>query len=389
MLSAAVAVLAIAMASGTAAQSTTAQSAAPQAPGGLEPVDSAEATALVQRLGAATFAEREAAASEIFAVGAQLLGELKTAAAHDPDPEIRLRAQLLYQQIASTDFEARAAAFIADGTAGHTFAGWSYTAQQIGNNQAVRRLFVAISRNYPEFVAALDGTPRQRAEQVQPLVESIQRKVTQVPETDNHDTMALLLLAADPNVPLTSGLEATLLTMLYKGSAGRVRQDAQLADPFNRLLGRWVRRARLDRREDILAQAMQLDIDDGLTLALRTLVETNDPAALQLALQAIARFGGPQHAPQVQPLLDDSRLADDEGSVDAAAGQLPVQIGDVAMATIAVLHRVSLDSIGFAAPAPHSKHAFVVGSLGFPVSDPTARAKARAAVEALLDRAAP
>jgi len=71
----------------------------------LAPPDAAEIDRLVRQLGSPRFAQREAAAKGLEAVGEGALDALRKAAGGSKDPEVRRRAGLLVEAIESRDYQ--------------------------------------------------------------------------------------------------------------------------------------------------------------------------------------------------------------------------------------------------------------------------------------------
>lgn len=346
----------------------------------------AERRALVAALGASSFAERETAASEIMAAGAPLLQELQAASEASDDPEVRLRASILYRRVAKRDFESRAERFLASETPDELMSGWSAVAPVMGDHQETRELFVEISRAYPELAKAYAGTPRERAIQADRTAEAIVDSLTvdrQSPEPA--DALALLLVAGDPAVPISLPVERVLVRLANSGSVRGIRTQATLAPVYDDLLSRWIRRSGSEHRQEILWLSMQENLPAGGDLALRTLHETNKPATLQMALQTAARFAEPKQASLIEHLLDDDRPAGDGVAFMTDSGErIETRISDVAMAAIAVMHDKSLEEFGFLYAVEHPNVAFQVESLGFPPADNETRKQVRQRIDKLL-----
>ena len=162
------------------------------------------------------------------------------------------------------------------------------------------------------------------------------------------DAIALLLVAADPDVPISLPLERTLLSTVNKGSVRHRSHAAPLKKAYDDLLSRWMLRSRPEHRQEMLWLSMQDDLPVGGELALRTLTETKDPTTLQMALQTVARFGEPKDTPRITPLLDDHRPAGDGVAFIAESGErIETRISDVAIAAIAKIYDESLQELGF------------------------------------------
>ncbi len=347
----------------------------------------ADPEAMIEALGAPAFADREHAAADVMDAGAGMLPALQEAAESHPDLEIRLRSQVLYRRVARHDFESRAARFLASESPGDLMPGWPAVAPLLGDHSAARELYIEISRDYPALAAAYGGTPRDRAAEGDQAADAIVAKMMQARILpDPADAVALLLVAADPAVPVSLPVERTLLSLVQKASVTEIRKQAPLAPRFDELLSAWIRRSLPEHRQEVLWLSMQNDLAAGGALALRTLHETDNPAILQMALQAAARFAQPKDTPLIVHLLDDQRPAGDGVAAIAENGErIETRISDVAMATLAQIHDASLAELGFRFARTHPKVAFAVESLGFPAGDETARQAVRQQIDALIE----
>lgn len=298
----------------------------------------------IEELGANEFATRERAATRLLGIGDPIISELRRVAKNSGDPEVRLRADQIVNQLTRGDMKSRIEDFLAGEDV--DFEGWQVTQAIIGDSDAIRELFVELMQAHPTLAASLDGTPRDRAVAMDAVVTEVQNRMLierKFPTRAN--AFALLLPTVDPNVPLNAAFESLLLSVLQKDAASKVRRDAQLSGPFRFLLNRWVMRSTLASREDVLLLGMDWDVEATLPLAIQTLGEANQTETLAIALQAIARFGDQSHAEFVRPLLNDTRPSAERGF--ARGEMIRTQLGDLAMATIAVLYDVPLSEIGF------------------------------------------
>jgi hypothetical protein len=84
----------------------------------------------------------------------------------------------------------------------------------------------------------------------------------------------------------------------------------------------------------------------------------------------------------VRPLLDDTRPSSERSYTPS---DLAPQLGDVAMATIAVLHKVPLSEVGFRNASVHPTFAFILTEIGFPDGDQSQRKAARGKIDKLLE----
>ena len=97
---------------------------------------------LVELLGAEEYPTREAAEAEILQRGEEVLPFVQ-AACTSPDPEIRLRAANVYQQLSNQLRNEQLNRFLKQDTS-VKLPGWKRFEQQNGNNEATRKLYVAM-----------------------------------------------------------------------------------------------------------------------------------------------------------------------------------------------------------------------------------------------------
>ncbi len=339
----------------------------------------------IEELGANEFATRERAATQLMEMGDPIISQLRRVAKDSGDPEVRLRANQIVKQLTRGDMKSRIEDFLAGQDV--DFEGWQVTRSIIGDSDAIREVFVELIQAHPTLAASLDGTPRDRALAMDAVVTQVQdRMLVERKFPTRANAFALLLPTVDPNVPLNASFEGVLLSVLQTDAGSKIRRDAQLSGPFRFLLNRWVIRSTLASREDVLLLGMDWDVEAALPLAVQTLGEANQTEILAAALQTIARFGDRSHAEFVRPLLGDERPAAERGF--ARGEMIRTQIGDLAMATIAVLYDVPLSEVGFGEATVDPRRGFLVTDIGFPVDDEAPRKAARAKIDKLL-KAAP
>ena len=336
----------------------------------------------IAQLGADQFAARERATANLMELGPDAVPLLRQVADETGDLEVRLRASEIAEQLTQGDFEARVAAFLAGDEVG--FEGWSVARAILGDSPSVREVFVEMLRTHPTLVAALEGTPRDRAVAMEEVVTRVQQgRMNEGRRPTRADALALLLPANDENVPVSRLAEEVILGVLKFEASNQLQRDAQLSRPFTALVGGWFQRTSLDNRQEVLWLAMQWDLAEILPLAVQTLTQANDAGTLALAMQVIARFGDETHTAAVVPFLDDSRPASERGFTRREATR--TELGDVAMATISLLNDIPIGEVGFPPAATHETFGFIVEDLGFPVTDEKARQAVRKKIDAILE----
>ena len=338
----------------------------------------------IEDLGADSFAMRERAASQLMQRGIDILPELRSASEKATDPEVRLRTNQLVRQLTEGDLQIRIEAFLAGDDI--DFDGWQETQDFMGNSPSVREMFVELMLEHPEITKSLAGSPRERFMAMNACAGRVQNKMfVQLEVPSRADVVALLLPANDPNVPVNQDFESLMISLLRKEAANSLHRDVQLGGPVDALVSGWINRSSLNNRAEILFFAMSWDLHQALPLARRTLAEATSVETIALALQTVSRFGDKADSALVVPLLDDTRVVSERGF--ARGEKLTTQLGDVAMATIALVNGVSLSEVGFTRAERHPTFSFLLDDLGFPdkaVEDELSREQVRERVDVLL-----
>ena len=338
----------------------------------------------IEGLGSRNFAERERVALELMELGHIVLPKLRETAKNADDPEVRDRADQIIRQLTRGDMQARIDEFLSGKDV--NFPGWRSIERGLGDSLAVRQLFVELLVEHPLVPTSLEGEPRDRALALEAAITKVQQRlfVERVMPTPA-DAFALLIPAVDENVPINPAFEDLILSLIDKETTTKIKKDAQLARPFQELLGLWIPRSSLSCREEVLLFGMRWELSrPTLGLAIKTVSEATQVETLVLALQAIAKFGNPAQTEVVATLLDDPRQASDGGfTVD---GRTEIRLGDVAIATIGRLHGLPLKDVGFPNAERHPYFEFDPRDLGFPVDDETARNAAREKIDQLVEQ---
>ncbi|WP_040764919.1 hypothetical protein [Novipirellula maiorica] len=340
----------------------------------------------IEDLGADSFAMRERAASRLIERGIEILPELREASANATDPEVRLRTEQLVRQLTEGDLQIRIDSFLAGDEI--EFDGWRETQDFMGDSPSVREMFVELMVEHPDITKSLAGSPRERFMAMTAAMGRVQNKMfVQLEVPSRADVIALLLPANDPNVPFNQDFESLMISLLRKEAANRLHRDIQLGGPTDALVSGWLNRSSLNNRAETLFFAMSWDLQGALPLARRTLAEATSVETIAIALQTISRFGDKGDTTLVANLLDDTRVVSERGY--ARGEKLTTQLGDVAMATIALLHDASLADIGFARAEQHPTFSFLFDDLGFPATaadDEVSRKQVRERINGLIEK---
>lgn len=342
-------------------------------------ISPAEIDQWIAELGAREFAVRERAADRLTQVGTDIVPRLREVAESSDDPEIRFRAREIVRQLSEGNLQARIDRFLAGEDV--SFEGWEIIRDFFGDTHGARELFVELMTQHPLLTQSLEHETRDRVVAMDAVMSRVQDAMNIERRFPNRaDTFALLLTAADTNVPINSAFESMLLNSLRQTAVRDIRRDWQLNRPFEALLVRWMMRSSMANRREVLDAGMQLNLDATRDLALQTLRESNEPSTLTAAIQVISRFGDRRHAEQLRPLLEDTRVLAAQG---IASGQgFSTQLGDVAMAGIALLYKMPLEDLGFRDVLVHPNIGFRIDEVGF--SQQEQREAAKAKIESLF-----
>jgi len=362
----------------TSATMAVAQVADPSISG----IDQDQVAIWINQLGADEFAQREHAASKLIELGAPILQPLQDASERTSDPEVKLRSQQLIRQLTTGDLQQRVDSFLAGDDV--PFEGWGVVQSVMGDSYGVRKLFIELLMSHADVVKSLDGSARDRAIAMQAAIGRIRiRKFEKMQMPTRSDILAMLLPGQDANVPISEADESLMLSMLRQATGNELHRDLQLGGPMDALVGNWINRSSLANRDETIFFALSWDLESVVPLAIRTLDETTTVDQMTMAMQAIAQHGSRQDGGQLVKFLDDKRVVATQSS--SSGKTLETQLGDAAMAAIAMTHGMKLSEAGFVQAERHPLQAFILEEIGFPNDDPSAREATRKRIETLLE----
>jgi hypothetical protein len=331
----------------------------------LDPARLAIAEKLVQQLGSRRFAERDAAAAQLLDLGQEAIAAL-SAATSSNDAEVRARASSLLQQIVSSDFESRVAAFAAasSGEASFGLPGWSYVRERLPDEPVVRELFIGLCRSQPDFLHALEQPPSERQRAFDRLERQLSRGMLELREyPELHEVAGLLMLATDKDVKPSDTANGTITTLMQISPMNTIMSDQNLvgADARRRavmadLAVGWLRNAVDRRRNAAIMMAIRWELTTAAELARVHLQNAGDDLDLVMSCcQAIARFGTIADADALAGLLDDRRVLE----YDLPDRDQQIQVRDVAAASLLLLLGADLRESGFPQAQTHPLFAFI------------------------------
>ena len=328
----------------------------------------------LQMLGSDKFAIRERAATKLIGVGDSVVPRLQRLARSATDPETRLRAGELVKQITRGDQEARIESFLAG--ASDDLDGWAMARLLLDDTGATRELYVELFRAHPEIAASLVGRQIDRAIAMNTVAARVRKaRIEEGRFETRADAVALLLPLAFDREQISSEYELLLIRTLTGTAGTKLHKNPNLNAAYRGLVGRWARRSGMNNRQELLWLMMQHDVTHALTLAIDTLARTDDCETVSIALQAIARFGDQRVADSIMTLLHDDRSVVDNGFVRGKPSR--TELGDVAMATVAILYKIPLAEVGFVGATIDPKIGFRPEEVGFAMGDQKQRSDAR------------
>lgn len=304
-----------------------------------EPNPEQRAVALVKQLGDASFQVRQRAMRELTAIGIPAKEALLDGLKQD-DAEVRWRCRHVLQRVLELDLRARLARFAADedGSQGLTLPGWDRYRRLVGAEPVDRELFVEMQRAEPDLLEAAEGSRELLDDAMQIRCAQIQQVIF-APDPKARRTApfgsvaALFFVATQSEVQMTDALVSYLHTFSYQPAFQQAMSDPRRSKPLRKLLGAWVGRnsGGLSTYHNFML-ALQYGLEEALDPAVASLRAGNaQPYAQQYALLVVGRFGGPEHAPLVEPLLNDHNVL---GTNNVDQKEVRTEVSDIALAIL-------------------------------------------------------
>jgi len=292
---------------------------ADDATNGPTEADDAVVAAMIDDLGASSYAEREKAARGLAELGIAARQPLQAALRH-ADAEVRQRARHILDYVLDRDFQQRLRAFAADvdGSHGQDLPGWNRYRETIGDDAAARRLFVDMQRTESLLIEAYIQEPAKAGRILDARLQAlradsfIEDAIFEQPRSVGQ-AAALLFVGADATVPLSEASCDYVATFVrqqsfYQQAAGATRNSA----PLKKLLAGWVGRYFGDGRaihRTNLFLALEYQLPEGLSLATRMVADPQLEVNVKpIAILAVARFGDRDEVPLLTPLLADATV---------------------------------------------------------------------------------
>lgn len=326
-------------------------------------------SALVDQLGDAKFAEREAAARELIAIGLPAYAKLKDAV-KSTDPEVRFRAERILAEVRQRDFHRRLQAFGANVESGEEYdlPGWPDFRELLGDSEQTRSLFIQMQSEEPKLMQALDQGPRAvgellNARALQMLQPFGNAGMNQPLELGS--AAAILYLAGRNDVPISDLTAGAVYRVCIDEAVRLALAGGAYQAPLREMLSAWISRegvGNLDYQRLMLA--MQYDLKAGLAPAVQILEQAGHPPHLrQQAMVAVAKFGDDSHIPLLERYLsDETQYGTRQVEKDK---MVQTESRDVALAALLVLTKQSFSDYGMQHVTTAPAYVFIPQSCGF------------------------
>ena len=317
---------------------------------------------LLEQLDSDSYAQREAATSQLTKLGDQALAHLQEAL-KSPQAETRLRAQRIIAEIQQDDLQRRIDAFLTstEPDAGQDLPVWPRFRELVGDSPQARQSYVSMLKAEGELLKAAASNPRVAAGAFQLRCQQLQAEsAAQGRELEQATLSAVLLVAADDRVPVGSGTESLLYRFCTHSAVKAELEQSDSDSIMRKLVGGWIASGRGGYYA--LRLAMQHELPEGLSAA-EKMLDGNTPAYYrQYAILTFAKLGNKSHISRLMKLLGDATVCTTHRVNDDT---YQTQFRDIAL--VAVLHLAGYDPqmFGFERIRPHSEYVYSPYTLGF------------------------
>lgn len=338
---------------------------------------------LIAQLGHDEYLVREAAEEQVLQRGGDILPLLKEAR-RSPDPEVRMRAAALYQQLSDRVRKDNFSRF-AEMAKDVDLPGWKRFRDQHGDSKETRRLYVAILKDEWDMIVALETQPQM----MDYLLFQRANKIREELYGPNHiqiseGTAAAMLHATSfEDIRITDPTMDQLKFLLAAPQVTSSLQDPESAGPLLSVFDQWLEtnlksgRFSQEMRFVVLTTCLREGIKSGKIVAKQMLDERASPIyqngfgqfgainatqQMMYAMLAIAKLGGEEDIEYLSKYFED----DTEVSLPTVQGdQFNTQMKDVAL--VAVLHISGEDPKEYGYPRISTDPNFLynIRSIGF------------------------
>jgi hypothetical protein len=270
------------------------------------------ASSLIQQLGSGQFSVRESATSRLLKMGIEIKPAL-LAALDDPDAEIRERVRYVMAGVVDSDFQRRLALFAEDANdeQHYDLPGWARFRELVGTDRAARSLFIEMQRSEMSLMEGLEVSGDQATRILEGRIRAAQitfqaRNAPLGGSTSLGSVAALVFVGSDPHIKLSEASALQLGSLAaYQPSFTQALASSGQSGMLKKIVGAWIAR---DLSPTLTYQnlyiAIRYELKECLEPAVRLLRQPGaSPQMKPLALLAVARFGGKEHLPLVEPLM--------------------------------------------------------------------------------------
>jgi hypothetical protein len=317
-----------------------------------------KAQELIGQLGSDDFTDREAAHERLSKMGRLAKPALSSAAARNPDPEVRSRCRELLPKAAAEDMKARLETFLADadGKFDHDLPGWNEFKKVTGSSAGSRELFtemmndpnnrallIAFGTSSSELGALVANRKMEFYNWRFPRVANAVRR-----DPTPTDITALLFaesLVEAQKVPRTIAVSTLFVTPGFSVAVG---EKTERGAAIRAVIGKW-----LDTRDDPVQMSQALSFASSLSLPEASglaakLLAVGSTAPIRLnAAYTIAKLDGKKHAAALEKALDDNTAYTYRTSVGGQLTSREIQVRDAALAALVMMSGQSTEEYGF------------------------------------------
>ncbi|MCO6456722.1 MAG: hypothetical protein J5I93_15595 [Pirellulaceae bacterium] len=346
----------------------------------------AEAAALIDRLGDASYTARESAADRLLELGLAAKPALLEGMKH-PDLEIRMRAHQILIRAMQGDFERRMQQFIADvdDQQSHDLPGWDGLKKLLGGEPRTRKLFVEMLKHEAYLLEAYQDQPEQLGEllsqRVQKLqTESFNRFDGTQQQIEPATVAAVLFLSSDPRAKSNSVIKSMIYSVLNHTFVREAIRSGSHSRQLRHLLERWVVQTEDSSQPYYgLMLALNYDLQEaGLELGRRYLAEKNvAPMVLQYSAICVGRFGGQKDLAALEPHLDNKTVCHTWSNPQLKKDVIKIEIRDIILAMLVHLTGQSHRDYGYNLLEENPQYLFHLHTYGFLEDDEREAAQAK------------
>jgi hypothetical protein len=323
---------------------------------------------LIDQLGHKKFAEREAAARTLLALGLPAFGPLKEAGRH-ADPEVRFRSAKILAELRQRDFQRRLQAFSAnlETSEEYELPGWQEYRRLVGDTRDTRDLFVKMQSDDPRLMQSLEHGPRAAAEMLDHRSLQLLQPFGDQPtlEITLGGAAAFLFLAGRAEVPPSDIGAGGVYRVCVDEEVRSALSGGPYQEPLREMLSTWIgRESSANMEYQKLLLAMQFDLKAGLAPAVQVLEQPGHPPHLrQQAMVAVAKFGDAAHIGLLERYLSDETQYP-QRQLERPKG-IQTEMRDVALAALVTLTRQNFQDYGMSHVTAAPSFVFLPQSCGF------------------------